>query len=204
MAKLKKVPHDHVMTKASSVGLYLARQAHIDEAEKVGVEMDRKWGCDRLRLLVDPELRERFDRQRYLYNQALWHGELEDLRREATRMVTAWQVLDGKAGELGAKPVPDKIIEAAMADGTVMAICADLPAVKLVSPDGRQMRVYLVEEIVRLVEGFPALAKIKEAFEGAKVVAARPRVEDPLMIFTDSRTPIDDDVILIPHLEAGE
>ena len=43
--------------------------------------MEAKWGCDRLRLLVGPELREKFDRQRYLLNQAIWHGDLEAVRR---------------------------------------------------------------------------------------------------------------------------
>ena len=38
--------------------------------------------------------REKFDRQRYLVNQAIWHGELEDVRRETGRMVNAWLALD--------------------------------------------------------------------------------------------------------------
>ena len=62
-------------TWASTPGTYIAGQANIDGADKVAVEMEKKWGCDRLRLLVDTELREKFDRQRYLFNAAVWHGD---------------------------------------------------------------------------------------------------------------------------------
>jgi hypothetical protein len=41
--------------------------------------MERKWGCDRLRLLVSTEMREKFDRQRYLFDAAVWHGDLRGM-----------------------------------------------------------------------------------------------------------------------------
>src|SRR6185369_8406045 len=79
---------------ARTHGTYLSGRAYIDGADETAAEMEAKWGCDRLRLLVAPDLREKFDRQRYLLNQAVWHGELEEVRREAGRMVTAWLALD--------------------------------------------------------------------------------------------------------------
>ncbi len=59
-----------------SHGTHIAGRAYLDEADLTASEMEGKWGCGRLRLLVSPELREKFDRQRYLLNQAVWHGEL--------------------------------------------------------------------------------------------------------------------------------
>jgi hypothetical protein len=82
---------------ARTPGTYIAGRAYIDGADETAAEMEAKWGCDRLRLLVGPELREKFDRQRYLLNQAIWHGELEAVRRESGRMVMAWQALDRAA-----------------------------------------------------------------------------------------------------------
>jgi hypothetical protein len=76
---------------ATSPGTYITAQSYIDGADQVAVEAERKWGAGRLRLLVSAELREKFDRQRYLYNQAIWHGDLEAVRREAQRMATAWR-----------------------------------------------------------------------------------------------------------------
>lgn len=179
-------------TKANSVGVYLARRAHLDEADKVAAEIEGKWGCDRLRLLVGPELREKFDRQRYLLNQATWHGELEDVRREAARMVTAWRALDRAALAGGAEMLSDKILELRLSTGTVVAICADIPAAKLVEPNGRAMQVYLLEEIARLLEGYPELVKAKDTFPGATVSEVRRRVEDPLLAFHDSAKRIDE------------
>ena len=45
-------------------GTYIAGRAELDEADKLEVELELKWGRDRLRLLVPVELREKFDRQR--------------------------------------------------------------------------------------------------------------------------------------------
>jgi hypothetical protein len=84
-------------TWADTPGTYIAGRANIDGADKVAIEMERKWGVDRLRLLVSVELREKFDRQRYKYNAAIWHGDLEAVRREADRMTRAWMALDAAA-----------------------------------------------------------------------------------------------------------
>ena len=70
---------------ARTHGTYLAGRAYIDGADETASEMEAKWGADRLRLLVTPELREKFDRQRYLFNAAIWHGDLESVRRESGR-----------------------------------------------------------------------------------------------------------------------
>jgi hypothetical protein len=179
------------ITKANSVGMYIARRAFLDETDKLAAEMEAKWGCDRLRLLVDPDLRERFDRQRYLLNQATWYGELEDVKREATRMATAWRVLDQAADAAGAPRLDDKILEVRLSTGIVVAICADIPASKRVTPDGRAVHVYLLDEIARLLEGYPGLAKLKDSFPGATVTEVRRRIEDPLLAVHDSQSPID-------------
>ena len=76
--------------------------------------MEAKWGVDRLRLLVSPELREKFDRQRYLLNQAIWHGELEAVRRESLRTVKAWLALDAAATAANKPPLQPLVWEVAV------------------------------------------------------------------------------------------
>ena len=44
----------------------LAGQEAIDDVHMVAVDMERKWGRGRLRLLVDADLREKFDRHRVI------------------------------------------------------------------------------------------------------------------------------------------
>src|ERR1700761_9713547 len=102
---------------ARTNGTYIAGRAHIDGADETACEMEAKWGADRLRLLVSPELREKFDRQRYLLNQAIWHGDLEQVRRESGRMVSAWLALDRAATTAGQQPLSPQVWEVPLEDG---------------------------------------------------------------------------------------
>ena len=52
-------------TWANETATWLAGRAALDEADALAIELERKWGCGRLRLLVSPELRVRFDSQRW-------------------------------------------------------------------------------------------------------------------------------------------
>jgi hypothetical protein len=175
-----------------TVGTALSGQAEIDEVDKVAIEMERKWGRDRLRLIVGPDLREKFDRQRYLLNQAIWHGDLQTVIAEAKRMATAWKVLDRKAEEAGAKPLDPLVWELVLPKtGTVVAIVRDGEAGKVVA-DGRYVDVYELSEIGHLLEGFPDLVKAKNHFPGATVTAVRSRITDPLERVPDSRVGIDE------------
>ena len=149
------------------------------------------WGADRLRLLVSPELREKFDRQRYLFNQAIWHGELDEVRHEAGRMVNAWMALDRAAESAGASKLSCEVWEIALADGSVAAIVPTDSHAALVNAEGRQVAVYTLEEIGRLLSAHPHIVKTKEVFPGATVTAVRRSVEDPLHAVRDTAEPLD-------------
>lgn len=178
---------------SNSAGTYIAGRAYLDEADKTAAEMEAKWGADRLRLVVSPELREKFDRQRYLLNQAVWGGELEDVRREAQRMVRAYLALDAAAVKANAEPLPPMCWEIGLEDGTVAAIVPDNARAHLVRSEGRAISVYTLEEIARLLQGFPTLVKAKLTFPGAEVTAVRRSVDDPLLSVHDTSIPLDGD-----------
>lgn len=161
-------------------GMYIAGRAHLDEADALEVDMELKWGRDRLRLLVSTELREKFDRQRYLTAQARWLGQLEDVRREAKRMAAAWRALDRAAEEAGAKVLDPAIWEVALEDGTVATIVRDPQMANRVLAEGRRVNVYTLEEIAHMISAFPGVAKAKEVFPGAEVVRTKTRVDNPL------------------------
>jgi len=142
--------------------------------------LEIKWGRDRLRLLVPVELREKFDRQRYLTSQARWEGNLEDVRREARRMVTAWKKLDATATAAGAQVLDPAIWEVALEDGTVATIVREPNLVNRVLAEGRRINVYTLEEIGNMISAFPEIASIKQEFPGAKVTKTKQQVADPL------------------------
>lgn len=188
---------------ARSPGTYIAGRAYLDGADETAAEMEAKWGCDRLRLLVPPELREKFDRQRYLLNQAIWHGELEAVRREAGRMVAAWLALDRVAVAAGKDLLAPAVWEVALADGSVAAIVPDdVQAHGVVGEGcsfvgseahtaGRKVSVFTLEEIGRLLSNYPDIAKAKLTFPGATITAVRRSVEDPLKAIHDTQEPLD-------------
>ena len=181
-------------TWADTHGQYLAGRAHADGADAEAIRCEEKWGRDRLRLLVSADMRERFDRQRFKFNQALWHGDLEDLRRESSRMVAAWKALDKAAEAAGAAPLPRDVWELTLSDGTVVAIVPDNARGCAETATGRKLQVYTLEEIGRLLEAFPTISKIKEAWPGAAVTRTKVEVYDPLEAIGDSKDPLDDPI----------
>ena len=161
-------------------GMYIAGRAALDEADALEVELELKWGRDRLRLLVDTDLREKFDRQRYLTSNARWKGDLEDVKREAARMVKAWKALDKAAEEAGAKILDPAIWEVSLEDGTVATIVREPQLANRILAEGRKINVYTLEEIAHMISAFPEVAKVKQEFPGATVTKTKTRVEDPL------------------------
>jgi len=175
-------------------GMYIAGQEEIDEADLVASEMERKWGCDRLRLVVPKELRQKFDRQRYKLNQAIWHGDLEAVKTEAQRMVKAWRALDKAATEDGRNQAAPEVWETTLSDGTVAVIAWDWKDAALFEAqrNGRKAEVYTLAEIGRIIEAFPEVMRSKSIFPGAEVTAVRGPDRDLLRAIPDSVSPIDD------------
>jgi hypothetical protein len=171
-------------TWCTSHGSYIAGQAAIDGVDTVALQMEEKWGCGRLRLLVDMPLREKFDRQRYLFNTAIWHGDLEAVRRESARMVTAWTALDKAAEAAGYEKLDPYVWEITLQDGSVAALVPDMAHAKRVMAQGREVRVYDVEELGRILSHWNEINQIKATYPGATIEAVR-RPTDPLNQLSD-------------------
>jgi hypothetical protein len=187
---------------ARTPGEYIAAQAHIAGVDHVAVEMERKWGVGRLRLLVSTELREKFDRQGYLLNQAIWHGDVEAVRAQSARMASAWQALDKAAEAAGAVPLCPLVWEVVLEDGTVAAIVRTPEEARAVASDGRKLAVYSLEEIGRLLSNYRAVVDAKLTFPGTTVTAVR-RPSNPLDNIRDTLGGLDDPLDDILSMMAG-
>jgi hypothetical protein len=203
MAKPKQLYGDNVIVRPSGTtktwartnGDYIAGRAYLDGADETACEMEAKWGADRLRLLVSAELREKFDRQRYLLNQAIWHGELEDVRRESGRMVNALYALDRAAEAAGASKLAPVVWEVAIGGGDrVAAIVRSDHDATAVNAEGRKVAVYTLEEIGRLLAAYPNIAQAKAVFPGAAITEIRKTVEDPLKAIPDTGDDLNDEI----------
>jgi hypothetical protein len=194
MAKIKQDlrPLGSPKSWAQTPGTFIAAQAHINSVDHVASTMEQKWGAGRLRFLVGVDLLEKFDRQRYLWNQAIWHGDLEAVRREATRMTAAWQALD-KVAATNAAPISPKVWETVLADGTVAAIVKSPEEARHVIASGREVAVYTLDEISRLLSHYPQIAQVKLKILGSTVEAVR-RPSDPLDALADSNLDLNDPI----------
>jgi hypothetical protein len=193
-AKIKPLEDRPSVAWSRTHGGYIAGRAYADEADYTACQMETKWGADRLRLLVTPELREKFDRQRYLFNQALWHGDLEAVRYQSGRMVKAWLALDAAATAAGKSGLAPVVWEVALEDGTVAAIVRSDEDAAAVQAEGRQVAVYSLEEIGRFLSAYPDVAKAKVTFPGAEVTQVARSVSDPLDAIADSKDDLDDPI----------
>lgn len=179
----------------ASHATYLACQSYIDGADALAIEMEKKWGVGRLRLLVSNELREKFDRQRMKFNDAIRTGGVPDVQREAGRMVTAWMVLNDAAEAASKHPLSPEVWEVRLPNGALAALVRSPEEAQAVVRDRRQMAVYTLSEIATLLAGFPSLAKAKECWGGATVTEVR-TIGDPL----DGMETLNDE---IPGFTAG-
>jgi hypothetical protein len=100
--------------------------------------------------------------------------------------------LDAAATAAGKAKLSPQVWEVALADGSVAAIVPSDEHAAEVRADGRQVSVYSLEEIGRLLTAFPEIAKAKATFPGAEVTQIAKRVNDPLDAIHDSDTPLDD------------
>jgi len=179
---------------ARSNGMYIAGRAYLDEADQTAAQMETKWGVGRLRLLVSLELREKFDRQRYLLNQAVWHGELEEVRTQSARMIKAYEFLNRTATEAGHQPLDPMVWETTSADGTVIAIVPDATHAHRALSDGRRVAVYSLDEIGRMLSDVNLLQAAKLVFPGATVTGIKRTIDDPLEFIHDSSASLDDEI----------
>jgi hypothetical protein len=187
-ANLKPAPYDPPQWHKRGPHVYLEGRSHLDGVDALAVEMERKWGIDRLRLLVDQELRLRFDRQRVKFNTALWHGDLPEVEREAARMATAWRTLDAAATAAGARPIEPEVLAECVVDAVVVAIVRDEATGRAVREDGRARQVWTLAEIERVLAAFPAVVKAKHTFPGATVASVKPPA-DPLLALPEDEIP---------------
>ena len=177
----------------SNNSTYISGKAWVDEMDIVARDMEQHWGVDRLRLLIEPNMRERFDRQRYLVNDAIWNGELEDVRRECQRMIKAWRACDVAARAAGHRRLNPQVWEIGLEDGSTLALCRTQDdAHAYAQADGRGVVVWSLEEIGRMVSAQNFVQEVKRQFPGAAVSAARP-VVDPLRQI-EANGPLDDPI----------
>lgn len=180
-------------------GSYLAGRAALDALDHIAAQMETKWGCGRLRLLVDnKDDVAAFDRQRFKLNEAIREGTLKQLTDEAGRMCNAWVALDEEAEAAGKVRLDQDIWEVTMSDGSVVGIVQSwTPDIEgKVTADGRALVIYSLDDIAMLLEAHREVLTAKRTWPGAKVTrVSKDQPSDPLDAIAQAHK-LEDDFIL--------
>jgi len=174
--------------------MYITGQSWVDEVTLCVERMEKKWGAGRLRLMVGPELRDKFDRQRYLTNQAIYHGGLEDLRMHCKRMLTGWATLDRAADEMGLERFPVDAWDVVGASGTVHVIVRTFDDAIDYRKGRQNVCLYTLDEIAVLLDAQGLLGAAKAAFPDAEIRKVRRSVGDALNDIDTSKDALDDEI----------
>lgn len=158
---------------------YFHGHACIQAVDILAHEMDKKWGVDRLRLLVSPDLQARFDTQRWKLNEAIEKADSAQIQVESQRTVNAYRALDRAATENGADMLDPKMLEIHQGDGKVLCVVETHIDASRVKNDGRAKVVVSLVEIAALLEHYQAAVDVLAAFPGARVTSTR-RLDDPV------------------------
>lgn len=144
--------------------------------DHVAIEMEAKWGVGRLELLVDDDLRLKFRRQVEKFNEASRAYALDRVRRHGEGMKKAWSALDTAAEKVEAAHLSPDIWEVEV-NGRVIGIARTNVDAFSVTRSGRYMEVWTLDEVARIIENFPEIARVKQVFPGSlieKVKLKRP------------------------------
>ncbi|MDP6787460.1 MAG: hypothetical protein QGI13_10075 [Rhodospirillales bacterium] len=144
-----------------------AIQSIIDGVDQVALEMERKWGIGRFRLLVSDLLRAKYDAQCDKFNATIKSGKEAEIRKHGEAMKRAWKALDEAAIRDGHQPKPPEVWEVSLANGDIAAIVQDNADASMI-PDHQP--VFTLDEVGRLIDALGTVPlETKRIFPGAEV-----------------------------------
>ncbi len=141
------------------------------------------WGVDRLPYLVDADLRQRWRRGIEKLNEAVRNNETERVRRLVDNMIKGLRTMITAAQEAGHSPLGADVWEARLADGRVLRLVRGASNPQN-DADGRDVVIWSLEEVARVVEANTSVNRVKQVFPGAVVTNVEPR---PAMRFGGPR-----------------
>jgi hypothetical protein len=156
----------------------------------VAVEMENRWGVDRLPGLVDPDTAAKFGRAKARLDAAIDSRDPNAVAKRAGVMIRAWRSLDAEATEAGAKQVSKKLRILRDDEGKSFGIAVDeaTATAAVRSGDYPDTSIWSLNEVVRVLGAHEMeLANaVKETFPGATLGAVGAvRIE---------RGPLDDEI----------
>lgn len=144
--------------------------------DRLALDMDRKWGIDRLPELVTPALAAKYGAAIAHLNASIAAADPTATAAAAENCVKGLRAMDAEAARLGHQPITPVVWEHERDDGTrfgVIRETGDWPAAQAAFPG---LTLYTLREVANAMAAYSqSVAKVKDAFPGAEIVAIRTR-----------------------------
>lgn len=144
--------------------------------DRAAIDMDQKWGIDRLPELVTPELAKRYgDAVAYL-NACIEQNDPDKCTEAAGNCIRGLHAMDAEATKLGRKPATGDYTEYDL-DGWKIAILHDGAEWKTAQDARPDLKFFTMREAaiaLRTKISTPPIEAVKDTFPGAEVVEHRP------------------------------
>jgi hypothetical protein len=147
--------------------------AIIEAVDRVGKDMDAKWGLGRLPTLVSPDWAQKFASQKRKMHDACWSWNVAETLKHGEAMIRAYRKLDELATAAGHRPGPAEQWEFEGPDGLIVLVC-DRERMNQVETGGRRCQVWSLDEVAEVIRKHPTITVAKDCFPGAEVVSIRP------------------------------
>ena len=147
-------------------------QSALTDFDRLVWEAERIWGVDRLPYLVSDELRQKWWGGIDRLNQAIRDNEPVMVRALVKNMIKGLAMLIAAAEQAGQLPLTPDIWETPLADGRVLRLVRGNPE-NSYRTDDRNVLVWSLEEVARLVGQNDVINRAKELFPGAVISAVR-------------------------------
>lgn len=135
-------------------------------------ESERRWGVARLETLVSQATLESYRRGWVAYRKAIEDGDVAAVEAIAPKMVAALAYMGQEAEAAGHQPLEVNRFEATLEDGRVLVIVRTMPEAHAIArdkSDSRELVVYTMAEIARLIGNLEIVNAIKISFPGAEI-----------------------------------
>lgn len=140
--------------------------------DKIAVDMELKWGCDRLPQLVSTETALKFGSAKAKLYEATQANDPQAVAKRADVLIKGWKVLNDEAEANGHKPLSPKIWPHKTDKGFQFAVAQGNPdAIKALKEDEalKGVIVYSLEELGRMLESERSLNALKLQLPGQPI-----------------------------------
>jgi hypothetical protein len=143
--------------------------------DRLALEMDRKWGIDRLPELVTPEMATRYGQAMAHMNECIRLGDPAKCVAAANNCIRGLHAMDAEATKLGRKPASGAYAEYDL-DGWKIGILHDDAEWRTAEAARPDLQFFSLREAAIALKtkiDTPPIAAVKAAFPGARVVEHR-------------------------------